>query len=171
MYSARLPVVHLMPLIGRRELHAPHAVRRMVVSCFIRTNQTQTKCSRSTRSEPVKGGYQVANYSLFDNRSAQAWFNRIGHNALTWVLFPCMALCLLFLSGVWLIQLTRETFWLSVVWGLGLAFLAFVGRSYYIPRGYRRYFYAVFAVPAVLGLLLAIGCIITAVTSGISVLG
>jgi len=110
---------------------------------------------------------QIANYSVIDNAKAQVWWNRIGHCAMTWIIFPGMMMSLLLGAGVWLLEgMSRQTLVNAVIWGPGSVFMAAVGYGYYVPKGYRRYFYVVCAAPAVIGLLLSIACIVVAVISG-----
>lgn len=75
---------------------------------------------------------------------------------------------MLFLSSAWIWgSLTKETFGLSILWGLGLLFMAFFSYGYYVPKGYRRYFYIVCALPAAIGFLLAVVCVVNALVYGL----
>ena len=114
----------------------------------------------------MKDWKQVANYSLVDNRTLQAWGNRVGLYVAMCFLTPLIMFCPLFLSGAWLIHLTRQTFWLSIIFGPTLVFLAVLGYGYYVPKGYRKYFYVACAVPAVLGFFLTVACVITVLIHG-----
>lgn len=108
----------------------------------------------------------MAQHSLIDSAVLQACVTRVGHRIVTWLLFPGMSVTLLFFAGAWVVQLTRETFFLSLFWGPGLAFMAALGYRYFVPKGYRRYFYVVCATPAIVGVLLSIACVIAVLISG-----
>lgn len=103
------------------------------------------------------------------DNSFQTRWNRIGHIILTWLVFPVVSLVLLFLSNAWLIDLKKETFWLSMLWGPSLAFMAAVGYGYYFPKGFKFYFYVTFGVPAVIGVASAVICLGIAMHSGLAI--
>jgi hypothetical protein len=58
-----------------------------------------------------------------------------------------------------MIELTKKTLWLSIFWEVVLVFITIIGYSYYVPKGFRTYYYIVCFAPMVLGLLLSISCI------------
>ena len=116
----------------------------------------------------MKNWRRLANYSLVDNTTLQAWFNRVSHNVMTWFAFPGMMAGLLLWAGAWLLGgMSHNALVGSIFGGVGLIFMAVVGYSYYVPKGYRKYFYVVFAAPAALGLFLSVACIAVAMFSGI----
>ncbi|MDP3871773.1 MAG: hypothetical protein Q8Q80_03845 [Methyloversatilis sp.] len=119
----------------------------------------------------MSGWKRITNYQLIDNTTLQTCVNRIGHVAMTWLLVPMMMAILTFLSGVWLVHFSKETVLASIAWGPGLVFLAAVMHGYYVPKGYRRYFYVVCAAPAVIGLLLSIACLGVVLVQGFPVAG
>lgn len=107
----------------------------------------------------MKKWKEIVNRPLIDNTKMQIGVNRVGHYVSLWLLTPLMSICLLFLSSAWLFHLTRETLWASVFCGPALGIFAVLSYGYYVPKGYRYYFYVVCAMPAVLALLFTIGCV------------
>lgn len=117
----------------------------------------------------MKNWKRIANYSLVDNTTLQFRINRVGHFFLLWVFTPLIMSLMLFLSSAWIWGggLTKETLGLSIFWVVGLIFMAFFSYGYYVPKGYRRYFYVVCATPAVIGFLLAVACVVNVLIYGL----
>ena len=114
----------------------------------------------------MKNWKQIANQTLIENSTMQTRVNRFGQFFAVWLITPAMSLGLLLLTGVWLIQLNKQTFWLSIFWEIVQVFMVILSYGYYFPKGYRKYFYVACATPAVIGLCLTVGCVVTAITSG-----
>jgi hypothetical protein len=116
------------------------------------------------RMNHTRGSVTVA-----DNARAQTWWNRAGHYLMLCFITPGAALSLLLWASVWLLEgLSRNTLVMSILGEAMLIGMMVIGYGYYVPKGYRRYFYIVCATPAIVGLLLSLACIAMALHSGVS---
>jgi len=110
---------------------------------------------------------KVLYFQIIDNDTFQAWNNKVFHFASTWLLFPFGSVCMLFLSSFWIFWPTKHTFWGAIFFGPCMVLVAlFAGYPYYFPRGMRKYFYVVFAIPAVIAFFSLIACLATALLTG-----
>lgn len=95
----------------------------------------------------------------------------IGHHYMTWLGAPALTYGMLFVSCGWIFNMTRQSFWDGVVYPLAEIPMAAAGAAYYLRRRNVKYFWVVFVVPLVFGLLLAISDVVTAVASGFRMFG
>jgi hypothetical protein len=74
---------------------------------------------------------------------------RIGHYLMTWLVFPLSIFGFLVwsISGVLFGNFSIGALITSLLGLLGLGFASLIGYGYYVPKGLRKYFYVVFAIP------------------------
>ncbi len=109
---------------------------------------------------------KAALYQIADNKKMQNVLDRVGHYLITWVGTPLAMYIQLFLSVVWVIEIKKENLVLAFIWGASLVIFSIIGYGYYVPKGYKWYFYIVCAFPAFIGVMSLISAIIYVLFKG-----